>query len=750
MIKITPAWLPFLIALMGISPFPQGLYAPAYQLLVGMIIFGALGFFVLDSPRRSKWLIQPLDVAVLTLAGFYIMAFFWAVSPRAALQEAIKQCMYVSLYWMVSRSIQNNSDRLRFAKCFGWLVAAVGFGSLLLATGWVPVEGAVSFWRLAGPFTYPNALAAYLLIGLGLALGFRSSAARFVDGTLWSVCLYTVSLAALATHSRIGLAAAGLALLVSWLASPRGHRLSLVVGGIPALIATVAVTIPLDRTLEAGGSPLVLVWYLAGLVAVAALEGLALGVRKLALTPKVLWTIGALALVPAIAVAVMRAPQLISRFSSFSMSDQSLILRFVTYQDALRAWWTEGPVLGLGGGGWNAVFTKYQSLSFVSRLVHSSLLETMVEVGVQGALIFVAVWLLGIWSAWKLRSMPKTDEAQPVVWAGLIGGMAGLIAHSMMDVDWSYPAIALTAYAVFGVWRSAVSTYRPLAKGEARQSWVLPVAGSASVLLFLVSASLLTGAWYARNAEEALKRGDRATAQQQLRAATRFDPLNPSFQSMYGDNVLELAAASKNARMLPESERALARAIVLDPHNPDYQIMYANYAMLIGNHPLAFEALNQASLLDTKSADTYMRAIRHGLLNVKNSLKAGKMADAHSYLSQTKAIIDRFQQQEAAQPQHMADSLLLTRTPPLELQIAEYQALSGDLAGASDLLKKLTQAADAPVRAEAWLWLHLVEAERGHDQVARDAQAALKENDNTLVAQISVLKPLLHAAVTGQ
>ena len=149
------------------------------------------------------------------------------------------------------------------------------------------------------------------------------------------------------------------------------------------------------------------------------------------------------------------APQTAAQMESIDVDASGLISREAMWSDALRMV-KDRPLLGAGGGGWNALYHMYQRKLYSSALAHSHPLEVAVETGVPGFLIYTAMWVYMIrnaWALWRRRSIAERygepDVDAEAAWEAFLPAFSGAVAmglHSVVDFDFSFPAIAAIAW----------------------------------------------------------------------------------------------------------------------------------------------------------------------------------------------------------------------------------------------------------------------------------------------------------------
>ncbi len=101
------------------------------------------------------------------------------------------------------------------------------------------------------------------------------------------------------------------------------------------------------------------------------------------------------------------------------------------------------PLLGYGGGAWNILQYQYQTAAYSVRYLHNHWLETWIESGVVGVLLFLTLVLLFIW---KGISVFRIAENSTKIWVvGCLSAFGCLLAHSAVDFTFDYSIL-------FGLW----------------------------------------------------------------------------------------------------------------------------------------------------------------------------------------------------------------------------------------------------------------------------------------------------------
>ena len=353
--------------------------------------------------------------------------------------------------------------------------------------------------QLTGPFGYPNAMAGCLLLAAGA--GATLAADR---GPL------ALRLAALGSA---GLLAAGM-----WLTGSRGAGLALGLGGAAGLLA-------------------------------AMLPGL----RRPALAVGA----GTLALGAAGAVACFRIFPLPAGWTAPAQAaDTSILWRW----HLLRWTWDmirEHPWLGVGPGGFPVALTHYQRLPYVSgENPHNLLAQVAAEFGLPVAMGVLAA--LGILLARMTSAVAGSPaERRSAGAAALLATLVAFLVHSLLDMAWSFPAVATMAAILCGL---GAATVPEPAGARSRRPLALRIGVGAVLAVAMVLAltrfyaSTLVG-----SGQQAFAFGASALAIQHLTWALRLNPASlPAHRWLAharlreGDTAGALAVAEGAVRLAPD------------------------------------------------------------------------------------------------------------------------------------------------------------------------------------------------------
>jgi O-antigen ligase/polysaccharide polymerase Wzy-like membrane protein/tetratricopeptide repeat protein len=570
-----------------------------YAIVVALVV-AAIGLS--GAALRPEPLPAAGALALLALAAWVGVSARWSAAPSLARDEALLTALYALALLLPLITIGSAAERLGAAA-----VVVAGLGALALATElrlrYGSDPGALYVYgRLDFPVSYPNADAAFFLVGFWPAIGL---AAR----RTWPVVARAASLAA------------ATALLAGWLLTQsKGGGIALAVSAVvffalcPARLRVLPPTLVAAALVGAAFRPLTAPYRastadLAGsirhagavsllLVAVAAATGLVYAAldRRIVVSARahrVLAFVALLALVAALVggagafAATVNRPGhfLADKWRSFktlpSTREGSSHLfslgsnRYDFWRVALRTF-EHHPVAGVGGRGFAAVYLQEGRSIETPQRAHSLELDELSETGIVG-FVLLALGLglpLGVALVRARRSLPRAAlAAAGVYW----------LVHSTVDWTWSFPALSLPAVVLIGVAATPERgrTLRPLA--------AVPMGVAALALAVLAFVPPWLSDRYTN-----LAYGHPAQAASDLRRARRLDPLStapyeaeaalarppaniPPLQAAVRkeprqvDLRFELGQAYLRAGRKQAAVRELEAALKLDPHSEEVQ-----------------------------------------------------------------------------------------------------------------------------------------------------------------------------------
>jgi O-antigen ligase len=543
----------------------------------------------------SPVIMSPLVWLLIAVAMFGLISFAVSVHRGVTLQELLKLTGLLGMFLFAVR-YGGSEDRLHTLSwvVFGASVVAMA-GCIVLyllsprvATG--PIASLAhalvvrdADGRLSALFSYPNALAGFLIlpicIGVGLFAFGRAGRERLLGlaGTL-------VLMAALVlTGSRGGLiVAAGVLLLLpiaGWLCrcvSSRQMAHIAVAYGVVAVLVVVSIAVPVSRNR---------VW------------------KPL----------------------VQRFAEIVQEVSQGqATTGAQLGSRLQMFRDLgpyLRAY----PVLGSGLGTYSSVYMKFRSQLFFATDPHSLVVKSLAEGGILGFVLELSMIAVLLWLGFRAARLSSNKALTFAV----VVGIAGTLIHSCFDIDSMFYVIGALCAVLLGscaglvtqvgasFWvlgRSVRGTASPVqgakhVKNSRPRSrpWV-PVTGLVVLGLVAVVFVLTTSAeacWVA--GQRAVSTTLAVTVQDEYQAAEVLNPFNARYPlALAGLSAGRLNVVPKNLQpaLFDQAKGAYQRAVALDPLNPVVQIQYAQFLYQHGDKD-AIDVFQRLTTLDPIDPGTW-------------------------------------------------------------------------------------------------------------------------------------------------
>lgn len=759
-----------LAVLLFYPPYFRGLFFSRELLPTHMytaVIFALFAFYKL-SRRELSFFRAPLDYAVFILLGLYLTSSAVAWNARDAAAAVLKMANYTAVYWLLAsvvRSLKAVRGYLAVYFLSGAGVALLGLGA---AFGTFRYKDAFVGGRIYSSLQYPNSLASFLTAVNLFGLYFQAVAVKLPYRLLLAAGNYLLFLTFLGTQSRGAYLIYPLGLIVLLAGLPGGARLRSL--GCFLLQALCAVLVS-GRVMACTGGGAALkgwLWVLVGAALAAGLQYLwhrleqprpapAPGARRRRLRPWVLPAAGVLAVLiaagggyyalrdastPAAAAARILPQSWVERVQSISLQEKNAQERLLWSRDALKIM-TAGPVnalLGTGGGGWNALYHKYQDYYYSSTEVHNHFLQVGVETGFPGLLAFLAVWFCFLLSTVAVLRGRVGEDVKGTSWA-IFAAALSLGIHSFLDFNLSLGAVALFLWGLFGLQRGLQRLFVPSEEAapaggkklkERRTFTSSPffqgaAVGLAAFLVFFVSLNLFLGEKYAAAATTAAKEQNAQQVVNGLERAAQCDPWKASYRMELGRIYMQAGTEQGDGRLLGLALERLREAVRLNRGDAGARVLYAGALFRAGQVEEGVrqleEALSLAPLRQSLYEDLaqgYLSAGRYLLERpLKDSRQGGEgtsqevgepQGAARDYLVKAAQVPQRLKRRMAAVPEayrrYWVKAPQLAVTPSLQLSAGEAAALLGRREEAVEYLAGAER--DDRFKAEALLWRGLV------------------------------------------
>ncbi|MDG0811802.1 O-antigen ligase family protein [Cohnella rhizosphaerae] len=136
------------------------------------------------------------------------------------------------------------------------------------------------------------------------------------------------------------------------------------------------------------------------------------------------------------------------RLGDVSYKTQSVYERLTMYKDAFSLWKT-APMLGGGGGAWDASYQTYQSYPYLSNKTHSYPMQLLVETGALGFLLYLLL-IAGVFYVFY-KFYRKASHTQRLNYVPFYLIALTILVHSLIDFEMSYGLNVILVYLCLGV-----------------------------------------------------------------------------------------------------------------------------------------------------------------------------------------------------------------------------------------------------------------------------------------------------------
>lgn len=751
-----------LLLLLFYPPFFRGLFFPVEQRWT--LLFAAVLFFLTYlwklSRREVSFLNRPLDFAAAALVVVYILAAIKPASRSLAVAEVAKVLLYFLTFWLTSR-LGGQRRTLYLLHALYLAAAGAALAALLTATELVYIKDGFVGGRFYSTLQYPNALASY--VGAGSIIGFylwAQSGSR--QRYLYAAANYLLLMVFLGTGSRGAYLVFPLVIFLYWLLAPKGYRLNtlahLVTSGAAALVGN-ARFIPLAVAKAYGPA---WSWFALGLLVALAGQLIIQGAGWSLRTPRarmaavvaalVLLIGGGIFLVqhqlavtpvaggrqPASLLARILPPQVMARLQDINLETKSSRERLIWTKDALKMV-RERPILGFGGGGWEAAYRQYQSYFYNSTQVHNDYAQVAVETGLVGIAVLGIVWLFFLLTALgNYRSYRGTERLQ-----ALAIGMAALNLglHAAIDFDLALGAVSMMLWACFGLTRGiegqrlGPEPALTAAVFKNKQGACVTGAALATLVIVLFSVSYLAGVSSARQAAAALQRNNLRATAAYLEEASRYDPFTAAYNSDLAGIYLKEG----------KTKEALALALAASKKEP-YNLAVLNRLAEVywqnGEVEQALAVMERARQVAPWVGASWENLGQAYTAAGINYLRAGQQDKARLMFQQAAALPAAVKEKVDSLGEfkdlHQHGGVALT--PAIQLRAAIGQYFLGQEREAATNLN--AAAKDAKIKAEAQLWQAILAYHQGDTGRANQLLAQVEKANAGLAKQFDQFKNL--------
>ena len=361
-----------------------------------------------------------------------------------------------------------------------------------------------------------------------------------------------------------------------------------------------------------------------------------------------------------ITLAYKYIPEAISkRISSINIEDSSVSGRFAFYRDALKII-KDHPILGTGGGGWEAIYKAYQSYEYFTTEVHNFFLELWVETGTVGFMAIVALCIAALLTVYGTLVSDTDLSSKALMW-GTLSGSVALLGHSGMDFNLSLGAVALYLWQLFGVIKfSGMSFGQNALKKDIKTAWAtLPLAVMSCAFLIL-SCLLYQGYTYGQQAVKSVQQQDIAKAREYFQKAAKYDPYTASYKADLAQIEYLIAKDKEDEALLKRSDDLRLEAVKLDPYNARLKTQLAAYYLEQGKFDEGISYLEEVTKLNPFNVENWENLIDAYYKTAVIYIRQEQKDKASDLLNKSMEIFDEISRHNSRAPKGAKSKLEVT------------------------------------------------------------------------------------------
>jgi O-antigen ligase len=279
------------------------------------------------------------------------------------------------------------------------------------------------------------------------------------------------------------------------------------------------------------------------------------------------------------------------RIESIGVKDDSADARITFYEDASKII-KDNFVIGTGGGGWKAIYRKYQSYNYAASEAHNYYMQLFIEVGLIGFIMFIGLILSIFIMCYKIYKKIYNDLKLDydfvefnTINKSLLIAIIIILAHATLDFDLSLTAFTIILFALIGL---VVSNYEEdnIFKLEISKINFQNIVNFITIALILVNLGLISSFKIANiNAISAAKlfKEDKYKSLEKLEIASKLDFVNVHYKNDLSKMNLEMFKETKDDKYFSKSQNLMKESITLLPNDFSTLKTASFYYLSIGN-----------------------------------------------------------------------------------------------------------------------------------------------------------------------
>ncbi|MFC0213248.1 O-antigen ligase family protein [Paenibacillus chartarius] len=435
------------------------------------------------------------------------------------------------------------------------------------------------------------------------------------------------------------------------------------------------------------------------------------------------------------------------RLANINFEQNSVLERVTFYNDAMKLF-KDYPIIGAGGGGWAALYEKYQNNPYTSRQAHNFLLQYLVETGLLGLLSFVGFVAAIFW--FYIRSFIRSTAEQRDQYFLFFIVAVALLAHSLIDFDMSYvylgALVFLSLGGILGGTDSQPIRIRTdsLVLHKAFPSLLLLL----SVVMFIFSARLLGADSDYRQSLEIIKTNKNYNdIVRPLDSAINQHPNHPDYvltgQLSKIGLLVQVYNQTKDEKFMTEAQTLLDNLAKAEPHNRSVVLQRINFLQMQNKLPEALDLMTKELPNFPWYIDMYENQMAMSVDLANQSRAQNNLQAADKYLSLAldsySTVLKQIEHLKTL-PKGQLQGRPFDVTPTIAMLIGQVHYARGDFAAAAALMKPyVTDNMDDEVNRTLVRWFVASLQKQGqNDQSLYDKLIAKDPNEKNVIASILV------------
>lgn len=282
---------------------------------------------------------------------------------------------------------------------------------------------------------------------------------------------------------------------------------------------------------------------------------------------------------------------LIARFNAIDLGESSSATRLTYYKDSFSIFKAK-PIFGGGGGTWNALYAKYQSLPYSSTEAHNYFVQTLVETGIVGVVVLtllILAFVIHLLKAWRRKD---------TLTISILFSILSLLGHSGLDFNFSFHSVPLIFWALIALLETKTFeninlNIKKVDLGGKATGIGIPVILTLPLLLF--SISLYSANAMSVSNSQTINEIPLEESISKMEKAVKLDPFHPNMRIDLAKAQRTYGFEADDFSLVEKAENNLKKAVKHSPHMPAVLFETASHYISVGQFEDAFEYLNKST-----------------------------------------------------------------------------------------------------------------------------------------------------------